>query len=78
MGGVFTKEEKQTPEDVAKQRQVRTEYNNYLTTTQTNTNTDVNKNAITPESGQAILVQVQSGFKWLKDHPSATRMVYEE
>lgn len=72
MGGVFAKEEKQTPEDVTKQRQVRTEYNNYLNTTQTNTNTDVNTKAIAPESGQAILAQVQSGFKWLKDHPSAT------
>ena len=72
MGGVFAKEEKQTPEDVTKQRQVRTEYNNYLNTTQTNTNTDVNNKAIAPESGQAILAQVQSGFNWLKNHPSAT------
>lgn len=72
MGGVFAKEEKQTPEDVTKQRQVRTEYNNYLNTTQTNANTDVNNKAIAPESGQAILLQVQSGFKWLKDNPSAT------
>jgi hypothetical protein len=72
MGGVLAKEEKQTPEDVAKQRQVRTEYNNYLNTTQTNTTTDVNTKALTPESGQSILKQLQAGFKWLKDHPTAS------
>ena len=72
MGGVFAKEEKQTPDDIAKQRQVRTEYNNYLNTTQTNTTADVNTKAITPESGQSILIQLQAGFKWLKDHPTAS------
>jgi hypothetical protein len=72
MGGVLAKEEKQTPEDVAKQRQVRTEYNNYLNTTQTNTTADVNTKALTPESGQSILTQLQGGFKWLKENPKAS------
>lgn len=71
MGNLFTKKET-TPAEVQQQRQTRVEYQNYLQTTQTNVNTDVNKKALTPESGQSILVVVQQAMNWLKKHPDAS------
>ena len=71
MGNLFSKKES-TPAEVQQQRQTRVEYQNYLQTTQTNVNTDVNKKALTPESGQTILQIVQQGLAWLKKHPDAT------
>lgn len=71
MGTLFSKKEV-SPAEVQQQRQTRVEYQNYLQTTQTNVNTDVNKKVLTPESGQIILQTVQQGFNWLKKHPDAT------
>ena len=61
----------QTPEEIKEVRQQRKTYLDYLTTTKTNVDTDVNKQAITPESGQAILKKIQEGETWLQKHPNA-------
>ncbi len=61
----------QTPEEIKEVRQARNSYQDYLSTTQTKTNTDVNRKAITPESGQAILKEVEAGQTWLEKHPNA-------
>ena len=61
----------QTPEEIKEAREARRTYQDYLSTTQTKTNTDVNKKAITPESGQAILKKIQEGQTWLEKHPNA-------
>jgi len=71
MGNLFSKKET-TPAEVQQQRQTRVEYQNYLQTTQTNVNTDVNKKALTPESGQSILQVVQQAMNWLKKNPDAS------
>jgi hypothetical protein len=71
MGNLFTKKET-TPAEVQQQRQTRVDYQNYLQTTQTNVNTDVNKKALTPESGQSILLVVQQAMSWLKKNPNAS------
>lgn len=71
MGNPFSKPP-QDAESVAKLRQARTETQDYLTATQTTIVTDVNTNRLTPESGQAILQQIQSAFDWLKKNPNAT------
>lgn len=70
MGNLFSNQ-KQTPEDIKQVRQARTDYQNYLQQVQTNTTTDVNTKRLTPESGQAILAQVKSGFDWLQKNPNA-------
>ncbi len=61
----------QTPEEIKEVRQARKAYQDYLSTTQTKTNTDVNTKAITPESGQAILKEIEKGQTWLEKHPNA-------
>ena len=61
----------QTPEENKENRQQRKTYLDYLTTTKTNVETDVNKQAITPESGQAVLKKIQEGETWLEKHPNA-------
>jgi hypothetical protein len=61
----------QTPEEIKEVRQARKMYQDYLSTTQTKTNTDVNRKAITPESGQAILKEIEAGQIWLEKHPNA-------
>ena len=71
MGNLFTKKET-NPAEVQQQRQTRVDYQNYLQTTQTNVNTDVNKKALTPESGQSILLVVQQAMTWLKKNPDAS------
>ncbi len=71
MGNLFTKKET-SPAEVQQQRQTRVDYQNYLQTTQTNVNTDVNKKALTPESGQSILLVVQQAMNWLKKNPDAS------
>lgn len=71
MGGIFSKKET-TSAEVQQQRQTRVEYQNYLQMTQTNVNTDVNKKALTPESGQSILGIVQQAMNWLKKNPDAS------
>lgn len=71
MGNLFSKKET-NPAEVQQQRQSRVDYQNYLQTTQTNVNTDVNKKALTPESGQSILVVVQQAMNWLKKNPDAS------
>ena len=71
MGNLFSKKEA-SPAEVQQQRQARVDYQNYLQTTQTNVNTDVNKKALTPESGQSILLIVQQAMTWLKKNPDAS------
>ena len=70
MGNLFSGQ-KQTAEEIKQLRQAREEYQNYLSKIQTNTNTDVNGKRLTPESGRAILSQVQKGYDWLQKHPNA-------
>ena len=70
MGNVFGGQ-KQTPDEIKQLRQARIDYQDYLNTAQTNTNADVNKKAITPESASAILAKIQESFKWLQSNPNA-------
>jgi len=70
MGNPFSKPE-QDPNIIAALRKARSEYNDYLTTTSTNSTADVNANRLTPESGQAILTQIQNANTWLKNNPNA-------
>ncbi len=71
MGGTFSKKEP-SPAEVQQQRQTRVDYQNYVQTIQTNVNTDVNKKALTPESGQSILLVIQQAMNWLKKNPDAS------
>jgi hypothetical protein len=71
MGNWLSQGKEQNPELVKQVRQARIDYQDYLTKLQTNTNADVNSKRLTPESGKAILAQVQSGFDWLKKNPNA-------
>ncbi len=61
----------QTPEEIKEIRQQRKSYQDYLRTTKTNVEADVNKQAITPESGQDILKKIQESETWLEKHPNA-------
>jgi hypothetical protein len=71
MGQTFSRKE-QTPEEVNKIRAARTDYQDVLSSFQTNTNTDVQNNALTPETGQLILAQIQKAYTWLQKTPNAT------
>jgi hypothetical protein len=61
----------QTPQQTEELRSKRQEYLDYLSTQQTNTNADVNKNALTPESGTAILNVIKVAQDWLTANPNA-------
>lgn len=61
----------QTNDDLKDIRQARTTYQDLLQTTQVNTKTDVDKSAITPETGTLIFKQIQASFDWLKKNPNA-------
>jgi len=52
-------------------RKARIDYQDYLSSTQTSTTTDVNNNAITPETGKSILSLIQTSYTWLKNNPNA-------
>jgi hypothetical protein len=69
MSFIFARQ--QTPEEIKEIRQQRQKYQDYLSTTKTNVEADVNKQAITPESGQAILKKIQGSETWLEKHPNA-------
>jgi hypothetical protein len=64
--------QKQSPEELEKTRQVRTDYQNTLSQLQTNVNADVNSKKLTPESGQAILELLQTAQNWLSKNPNAS------
>lgn len=71
MGNLFSGQKQQSAEEIKQLRQAREDYQNYLSKIQTNTTTDVNGKRLTPESGQAILGQVQKAYQWLQKHPNA-------
>jgi hypothetical protein len=64
--------QKQSPEELEKTRQVRTDYQNTLSQLQTNVNADVNSKKLTPESGQAILELLKTSQDWLSKNPNAS------
>lgn len=74
MGQLFSRKQQQTPEEVNELRAARTEYQDTLTTLQTNVQTDIENKALTPESGQLILAEIQKAFTWLQKNPNATRI----
>jgi len=61
-----------TPDELNAVRKARTEYQDYLVSIQTNSNSDVKNNVITPETGISINNQIQSAYDWLKKNPNAT------
>jgi hypothetical protein len=64
--------QKQTPEELEKIRQVRTDYQNTLSQIQTNVNAEVNSKKLTPESGQSILELAKQAQEWLSKNPNAS------
>lgn len=62
---------KLTPEQTEELRKKRQEYLDYLSTQQTNTNADVSKKALTPESGTAILNVIKTAQDWMAKNPNA-------
>lgn len=71
MGQTFSRKEKQTPDEVNKIRAARTEYQDTLTSLQTNVQTDIQNKALTPESGQLVLAEIQKAYTWLQKNPNA-------
>jgi len=72
MGNRSTKPaDKQSSSDIKAIRDARVKYQDYLTTMQTNTQTDVSNNALTPETGSVIYKVIQASYKWLKTNPNA-------
>lgn len=60
-----------SPDELKQVRQARTQYIDFLNRTQTIVSKDLSTNAITPESGQAILKKIQEAQDWLKNNPNA-------
>ena len=71
MGQTFSRKE-QTPEEVNQVRAARTEYQDTLSTLQTNVETDIQNNALTPETGKLVLTEIQKAYSWLQRSPNAT------
>jgi hypothetical protein len=69
MGSLVSKPS--TPTDLNILRNARIKYQDYLANVQTNTQSDVSKNALTPETGVAIYKIVQDTYDWLKKNPNA-------
>ena len=70
--GIFnSKVEKQTQDELNTIRAARVEYQDSLNNFQTNTTSDINKKALTPETGKAIFSQIQTAYDWLKKNPNA-------
>jgi hypothetical protein len=64
--------EKQSPEELEKLRQVRTDYQNTLSQIQKNTTANVNNKNTTPETGQKMLELLQGAQDWLAKNPNAS------
>jgi len=73
MGNIFNKSapSTSTADDINTMRNARTKYQDYLANVQTNTNTDISNNALTPETGSTIYKVVQTSYDWLKKNPNA-------
>jgi ABC-type sugar transport system permease subunit len=71
MGQTFSRKQL-TPDEVNQLRTARTEYQDTLNSLQTNVQTDIQNKALTPESGQIILTEIQKAFTWLQKNPNAT------
>jgi len=70
MGSLFSKPSNKSSQDLKELRNARIKYQDYLANVQTNTRSDVSKNALTPETGTAIYKVVQNAYDWLKKNPS--------
>jgi hypothetical protein len=64
--------QKQTPEELEKIRQVRTEYQNNLSQEQVFVNERVTKKEMTPETGQKIFELIKQAQDWLSKNPNAS------
>ena len=58
-------------EELDKVRKARTEYNDYLDNLQSNTDADIQKKVLTPETGKLIYKSIQDSNSWLKANPNA-------
>jgi len=67
----ITTSKTQTPEELQALRNARVSYNDYLSSIQTNTKTDISNKAITPETGSSIYTVVKNSLAWLKNNPNA-------
>lgn len=63
--------QKQSPEEIRETRQARENYRNYLSSQQTNVNTDVSAKRLTPDTGNAILEKIKLAYAWLQKNPNA-------
>jgi len=70
MGSWFSKPTKKSSQDLKDLRNTRIKYQDYLANVQTNTQSDVANNALTPETGASIYKVVQNAYDWLKKNPS--------
>ncbi len=70
--GQFWSQKAQTPDEVNALRAARTEYQDTLSSIQTNVQTDIQKQLLTPESGKLVLDRVQVAYTWLQKNPTAT------
>lgn len=71
MGQTFSRKQ-QTPEEVNILRKARTDYQDTLVALQTNVQTDIQKNTLTPETGKTVLDEIQKAYTWLQKNPNAT------
>jgi len=71
--GVFGSKPNNTPSTKTLEvlRKARVEFNDYLDSLQSNTDADIERKALTPETGSLIYATIQETIKWLKDNPNA-------
>lgn len=70
--GQTVSRKQQTTEEVNQLRKARTEYQDTLSALQTNVQTDIQKNALTPETGKIVLDEIQKAYIWLQKNPNAS------
>jgi len=62
---------KPTKDELNNVRDARVKYQDYLANTKTNALTDVNNNALSPETGSSIIAIIQTAYTWLQKNPNA-------
>jgi len=73
MGNLSTKSaDKLSTDNINAIRAARVKYQDYLVNIQTNTQSDVSNNALTPETGSAIYKLIQASYLWLQKNPNSS------
>lgn len=68
---LFFRQPELTSEQIAQIRKARTDFQDFLTKTQTNTTSDATANRLTPEGAKSVLNQIKIAQTWLSSTPNA-------